>query len=151
MLGGSTTQLFRNLSYALRFETGSEIVLSVLDHETNISPWIAMAERQGLVIKWWTGSNGPNNPRLDIQSLEPLLSKRTRFVACTHISNLLGTIHDIKAIAEKVHTIRGALFCVDGVAYAPHRQIDVRELGIDFYAFSWYKVSFFHQSIFGMS
>lgn len=61
-------------------------------------------------------------------------------MTCTHASNVLGTIHDVKKIAEMVHTIPGAKLCVDGVALAPHREIDVRELGVDFYAFSWYKV-----------
>lgn len=61
-------------------------------------------------------------------------------MTCTHASNILGTIHDIKAIAAAVHTIPGALLCVDAVAYAPHRLIDVKDLGVDFYCFSWYKV-----------
>jgi hypothetical protein len=61
-------------------------------------------------------------------------------VTCTHASNILGTIHDIKGIAEEVHKVPGALLCVDAVAYAPHRAIDVKDLGVDFYAFSWYKV-----------
>ena len=74
------------------------------------------------------------------ENLRPLLSKKTRFVACTHTSNVLGGIHDIKAIAQEVHTVPGALLCVDGVALAPHRGVDVKELGVDFYSFSWYKV-----------
>lgn len=53
---------------------------------------------------------------------------------------MLGTIYDIRAIADEVHTIPGALLCVDGVAFAPHREVDVKALGVDFYAFSWYKV-----------
>ncbi|MCJ1252278.1 hypothetical protein MMC24_000082 [Lignoscripta atroalba] len=139
VIGSSTTQLFRNLSFALEFQPGDEIILSKLDHETNINPWISMAKRQNLVIKWWTSTN-PQNPILDTQTLDSLLSARTKFVACTHTSNVLGTIHAIKAIAQKVHSVPGAFFCVDGVAYAPHRPIDVKELEVDFYAFSWYKV-----------
>jgi selenocysteine lyase/cysteine desulfurase len=73
------------------------------------------------------------------EDLKELLSGRTRLVTCTHASNILGTIHDIKGIAKMVHTIPGALLCIDAVAYAPHRQIDVKDLGVDFYAFSWYK------------
>lgn len=68
------------------------------------------------------------------------MSSKTVLVTCTHASNILGTIHDIRAIAEKVHEVPGALLCVDAVAYAPHRQVDVRGLGVDFYGFSWYKV-----------
>jgi len=61
-------------------------------------------------------------------------------VTCTHASNVLGTIHDIEAIAETVHTVPGAMLCVDAVAYAPHRRLDVKALDVDFYCFSWYKV-----------
>ena len=75
------------------------------------------------------------------ENLKPLLSEKTALVTCTHTSNVLGTIHDVKKIAEMVHTIPGAKLCVDGVALAPHREVDVKALGVDFYAFSWYKVS----------
>jgi len=68
------------------------------------------------------------------------MSAKTVFVACTHASNVLGTIHDVGTIAQEVHKVRGALLCVDGVALAPHRGVDVGALGVDFYAFSWYKV-----------
>jgi len=77
------------------------------------------------------------------ENLKPLLSEKTKLVTLTHASNVLGTIHDIKAITEMVHTIPGAMVCVDSVAYAPHRRIDVKDLGVDFYCFSWYKVSLF--------
>lgn len=79
---------------------------------------------------------------MDIEDLKKLLSPKTRLVACTHASNILGTINDVKAIAETVHTVKGAMLMVDGVAFAPHRVIDVKELGVDFYSFSWYKVRF---------
>jgi selenocysteine lyase/cysteine desulfurase len=98
-----------------------------------------MADHQGLKVIWWNPTDTPNL-ELKAESLRPLLTDRTRLVACTHASNILGTINDVKAIADIVHTIPGALIVVDGVAYAPHRQIDVKELGVDFYAFSWYKV-----------
>lgn len=145
VIGASTTQLFRNLSFALSFPPGSEIVLSKLDHEANLASWVSLAKRQSLTIKWWTGTSSegsPNsNPRLTPESLQPLLSDKTVFVACTHASNILGTIHPIKSIASTIHThCPQALFCVDAVAYAPHRCIDVLDLGVDFYAFSWYKV-----------
>ena len=69
-----------------------------------------------------------------------MLSEKTRLVTCTHTSNVLGTIHDIRAIADEVHKVHGAMLCVDGVAYAPHREVDVKALDVDFYSFSWYKV-----------
>ncbi|POR36536.1 Uncharacterized protein TPAR_03246 [Tolypocladium paradoxum] len=137
VFGASTTQLLRNLSYALRFAPGDEIVVSAIDHEANIAPWVDLAERQGLVLKWWKPAAG-TDPRLLSGDLETLLSPSTRLVTCTHASNILGTITDVKAIAAAAHGV-GALVCVDGVGYAPHRPIDVKALGVDFYAFSWYK------------
>ncbi|GME42788.1 cysteine desulfurase [Neofusicoccum parvum] len=139
VIGASTTQLFRNLSIALNFSPGDELVVSNLDHEANIASWVAIAAQKNLTLKWWTVPP-TSNPKLTPESLKPLLSSRTKLVTCTHASNILGTIHDIKSLADTVHAIPGALFCVDGVAYAPHRRIDVRALDVDFYSFSWYKV-----------
>lgn len=126
-----------NLSSALKFKEGDEIILSKLDHESNVDPWLFLAERLNLTVKWWVS----DKPELKLtpENLKPLLSDKVKFVACTHASNVLGGIHDVKAIADVVHSV-GALFCVDGVSYAPHRQIDVKAFGVDFYAFSWYKV-----------
>lgn len=115
--------------------------LSGIDHEANTAPWLSLAERQNLTIKWWLPKT-KENPKLEASDLRGLLSEKTVLVTCTHSSNILGTIHDIKAIAEAVHTVPGAFLCVDAVAYAPHRQVDVTALGVDFYAFSWYKVGF---------
>ncbi|CAJ2501597.1 Uu.00g044500.m01.CDS01 [Anthostomella pinea] len=139
VFGSSTTQLFRNLSFALQFSEGDEIIVSGLDHEANISPWVDLAARQKLVLKWWSPAPSPN-PQLLASNLKPLLSARTRLVTCTHTSNILGTVTDVASIAAAVHTVPGALLCVDAVAYAPHRPVDVVALGVDFYAFSWYKV-----------
>ncbi|KAI1266774.1 PLP-dependent transferase [Xylariaceae sp. FL1019] len=141
VFGPSTTQLFRNISYTLSFAKGDEIIVSNMDHEANIAPWVDLAERQELKLIWWTppfeSESAPRTP-----SLSQLLSPRTRLISCTHASNLLGSIMPIKDI---VSTVRDgpspdALVAVDGVSYAPHRPIDMRALGIDFYAFSWYKV-----------
>ncbi|KAF1815540.1 PLP-dependent transferase [Eremomyces bilateralis CBS 781.70] len=139
VIGGSTTQLLRNLSEALEFKSGDELIVSKVDHEANISSWISIADRLKLTLKWWAPPNS-TNPKLEAEQLDALLTPKTRLVSCTHSSNVLGTIHDIKAIAEKVHTVQGARLCVDGVAFLPHRRIDVRDLGVDFYCFSWYKV-----------
>lgn len=140
-IGPSTTQLFANLSLILDFPPDAEIIVSSIDHEANISAWVRIAEARKLHLKWWTPSPPPHNLILTVDNLRPLLSERTSLVTCTHASNLLGTIHDIKAIANEVHKVPGAKLCVDGVAYAPHRLVDVKALGVDFYAFSWYKVS----------
>lgn len=147
VLGSSTTQLLRNLASALEFGEGDELIISMVDHEANIAAWVDLAERQRLVIRWWKPESPADagsraNPKLTPENLQGLLSAKTALVALTHASNILGTIHDVKAIADMVHTCNPkALVCVDGVAYAPHREIDVKELGVDFYAFSWYKVS----------
>ncbi|KAL6711663.1 hypothetical protein ACN47E_004597 [Coniothyrium glycines] len=138
VLGGSTTQLFMNLGSALQFNKGDEIILSKMEHETNVKPWLFMAERLQLTVKWWASSK-EDGLKLTPENLKPLLSPKVKFVACTHASNILGTIHDIRAIADAVHEA-GALLCVDGVSFAPHRQIDVKAFGVDFYSFSWYKV-----------
>jgi cysteine desulfurase family protein (TIGR01976 family) len=140
--GASTTQLFRNLSVALKVEAGAEIVLSSLDHEANLAGWVQMAEWKGLTVKWWMPTkNADSNPKLEPDDLKQLLSPKTRLVACTHTSNILGTITDVAALSKVIHeTSPNALFCVDAVAYAPHAAVDVKALGVDFYSFSWYKV-----------
>ncbi|KAF2157155.1 PLP-dependent transferase [Myriangium duriaei CBS 260.36] len=145
VLGSSTTQLYRNLSLALfdHITPGSEIILSTIDHEANLASWVQLASFRGATIKWWHPSFSPSNttnPHLTPDSLRPLLSDKTKIVACTHTSNILGTITPVRAIADLVHTQPHALLCVDAVAYAPHREVDVQSFGVDFYAFSWYKI-----------
>lgn len=138
VLGGSTTQLFMNLASALQLDEGDEIILSKMEHETNVKPWLFMAERLKLTVKWWQSSR-EDGLKLTPENLKPLLGPKVKFVACTHVSNILGTIHDVRAIADAVHEA-GALLCIDGVSFAPHRKVDVKAFGVDFYAFSWYKV-----------
>jgi selenocysteine lyase/cysteine desulfurase len=132
----------RNLSVALgnSFPPDSELILSKLDHEANLAGWVQLAKWKGLTVKWWAPASPTTNPQLELSDLKPLLSPKTKIVACTHTSNILGTINDIPAIAKLVHTVPGAMLAVDAVAYAPHRPIDVQALGVDFYALSWYKV-----------
>ncbi|KAF1982471.1 cysteine desulfurase [Aulographum hederae CBS 113979] len=141
VFGSSTTQLLRNLSHILNFPAGSELVLSSLDHEANIAPWVALAARHNYTIKWWTCPKGTKDPLLTPDNLAPLLSSKTRLVACTHASNILGSIHDIRALSAVIRKqAPDALFVVDGVAFAPHRAIDMKDMGVDVYCFSWYKV-----------
>lgn len=144
MIGPSTTQLFRNLSFSLmaKMPADAEIVISKFDHEANIASWVALATQLKLTIKWWQPASLPvSNPQQDVESLRPLLTAQTRLVTCTHTSNILGSITPIRQIADVVHAANPhALLCVDGVAFAPHRPVDVQALGVDFYAFSWYKV-----------
>ncbi|KAM3477552.1 hypothetical protein MY5147_002624 [Beauveria neobassiana] len=140
VFGASATQLLRTLAWTLlrSFAPGDELVVSAIDHEANIAPWVDLAERAGLVVRWWRPRDALD-PELHALDLAPLLSPRTRLVACTHASNVLGSVTDIRAISDLAHGV-GALVCVDGVAFAPHRPVDVRALGADFYVFSWYKV-----------
>ncbi|PYI02979.1 PLP-dependent transferase [Aspergillus sclerotiicarbonarius CBS 121057] len=138
-LGVSTTQLLHNLSTAIDFQPGDELIVSMLNHEANSAAWDRIARRLGLTVKWWGAAN-PHNPVCDPSDLKQLMSEKTRLVACPHASNITGTITNVKEIAKIVHQAPRALLCVDGVALAPHRQVDVKDLDVDFYAFSWYKV-----------
>jgi cysteine desulfurase family protein (TIGR01976 family) len=138
VLGPSSTMNVRTLSRALLplFSPGDEIVVTNLDHETNIGAWRAL-EAGGLVIREWRFD--PERLELTLADLEPLLRQRTRLVCFTHCSNLIGTVHDAAAIIRRIHDA-GALACVDGVACAPHRRVDVKTLDADFYFLSIYKV-----------
>jgi cysteine desulfurase/selenocysteine lyase len=118
------------------------MIVSTLCHESGITSWVALARSLGIEIKWWSPPGGErnNSAKLSVETLKPLLSPKTRLVACGHVSNIFGTIHDIRSVADVVHTIPGALLSVDGVAWAPHRPIDVKAMDVDFYFFSWYKL-----------
>ncbi|KAJ3329964.1 hypothetical protein HDU76_006761 [Blyttiomyces sp. JEL0837] len=147
VMGASTTQLVENLARAMEpgLKDTDEIIISNTDHEANLGPFVRMAKRRGLKLKVWEMNKETHE--LDLSDLKALLTENTRLVAVTHCSNVLGSVNDIGAIAELVHTIPGAEICVDAVAYAPHRQVDVQALGVDFYVFSWYKVYGPHISI----
>lgn len=134
----SSTVALQNLAKAMasQFEPGDEIIVTVSDHESNIGPWERLGER-GVKIKFWPLNK--QSLQLDLDDLRPLFSRRTKLVAVTHVSNILGTINPVKDIAKVVHE-HGALICVDSVAYAPHRAIDVQALDVDFMAVSIYKV-----------
>jgi cysteine desulfurase family protein (TIGR01976 family) len=138
ILGPSTTVLLNNLGFCLgeTWEPGDEVIVTNCDHEANIGGWRRL-EQKGMVIKEWRLN--PETLELHMEDLEALMTEKTRLVALTHASNILGTINPIKKIASFVHD-RGAMICVDGVAYAPHALVDVRDLDVDFYAFSFYKV-----------
>ncbi|MBW4613976.1 MAG: cysteine desulfurase-like protein [Desmonostoc vinosum HA7617-LM4] len=138
VMGPSTTMMLKVLSICLSqtFASGDEIIVTNCDHEANIGAWVAL-EKQGMKIKVWKIRS--DTLELHLEDLEPLMSQRTKLVALTHASNILGTINPIKEISAFVHA-RGAMICVDGVAYAPHRLVDVQDLDVDFYALSFYKV-----------
>ncbi|MEZ4385794.1 MAG: cysteine desulfurase-like protein [Nannocystaceae bacterium] len=138
ILGASTTANLDLLARSLRprWRVGDEVIVTDLDHEANISPWRRL-EATGIIVREWRLR--PETARLEVDDLRPLLRARTRLVAFTHCANVVGALHDVAAITEVIHDA-GALACVDGVAFAPHRPIDVRALGVDFYALSLYKL-----------
>ncbi|HYW18668.1 MAG TPA: cysteine desulfurase-like protein [Nodularia sp. (in: cyanobacteria)] len=138
VMGSSTTMMLKILSLCLSqtFTPGDEVIVTNCDHESNIGAWVAL-EKQGVTVKVW--QIRPDTLELHLEDLEVLMNQRTKLVALTHASNVLGTINPIKEITAFVHE-RGAMVCVDGVAYAPHRLIDVQDLDVDFYVLSCYKV-----------
>ncbi|MGG6294842.1 cysteine desulfurase-like protein [Leptolyngbya sp. AN02str] len=138
VMGPSTTMLLRILSLCLSqtWSPGDEVIVTNLDHEANVGCWMDL-QKQGIQVKVWKVN--PQTLRLHLEDLEPLMTSRTRLVALTHTSNVVGTIHSVQDIARFVRD-RGALTCVDGVAYAPHRLVDVQALEVDFYVYSFYKV-----------
>ncbi|EOA81483.1 uncharacterized protein SETTUDRAFT_98546 [Exserohilum turcica Et28A] len=142
--GPSTSGLIRNLTSSLRplLNSDSEMIVSTLCHESGVTSWVALARSLGIEIKWWSPPGGRfnNTAKLSVETLKPLLSPKTRLVCCGHVSNIFGTIHDIRAVADVVHRVPGAMLSVDGVAWAPHRPIDVKAMDVDFYFFSWYKL-----------
>tara|TARA_B100001540_G_scaffold308203_1_gene322525 strand:- start:443 stop:1690 length:1248 start_codon:yes stop_codon:yes gene_type:complete len=137
IIGGSTTMNIYVLSNALKslMRPGDEIIVTNQDHEANIGAWRRLA-KEGMVIKEW--KLNPENAELEVQNLKKLLSKKTKLVAVTHCSNIVGSINDLKSIAQIVHE-HGAYIIGDGVSYAPHGFPDVKNLDVDFYTFSLYK------------
>jgi len=105
----------------------------------NVGPWVKLGNRLKATVHTWHLDTSTYT--LPLSSLKAILSEKTRLVAVTHCSNITGTFNPIKEIAQLVHAANPrAEIVVDGVSYAPHRLVDVRELGVDYYAFSYYKV-----------
>ena len=137
VFGPSTTVLMQNLARAMRSQLvpGDEIVVTGADHESNIGPWVGL-EAFGIVIRFWPLNR--DTMALDLEGLASVMTDRTKLVCVTHVSNILGQVHPIAEFARYVHD-HGARICVDAVAYAPHRAIDVQAWDVDYYAFSLYK------------
>jgi cysteine desulfurase family protein (TIGR01976 family) len=138
IFGRSMTSLTFDLSRTLSatWQPGDEIVVTRLDHDANVRPWVIAAERAGVTLRW--ADFDPATAELPVESVEALLSPRTRLVAVTAASNLIGTMPDVAAIAAVTHDA-GALLYVDGVHYTAHHAVDVEALGADFFACSPYK------------
>ena len=138
VLGPAMTPITYVLSRALAagWGPGDEVVVSRLDHDANVRPWVQAAAMAGATVRWLEVD--PATGELPLAQLESVLTARTRLVAVTAASNVLGTRPDVRAIADAAHAV-GALVHVDGVAATPHLPVDVTALGADFYACSIYK------------
>jgi len=138
VMGSSTTALLQILCRAIAssIHRGDEIIVTNCDHEANIGPWIRLCEERGATLKVWAVN--PQSMDLTLSDLDALLGPKTRYVTMAHASNILGSINPVTEVARKVHAV-GAKLCVDAVAYAPHRLVDVQTSGADYYVFSFYK------------
>lgn len=136
--GRSATQLTYDFAETLArtWGPGDNIIVTSLDHDANIRPWIQTAERAGAEVRWWEFD--PATGELDLDGLAELLGPRTRLVAVTAASNLLGTMPVVADIAKMVHETEAVVF-VDGVHYTPHALVDLSLLGADFFVCSAYK------------
>jgi cysteine desulfurase / selenocysteine lyase len=134
-----TTQGINLVSYgwaAPRLQAGDEIILSVMEHHANIVPWHFLRERQGVVLRWVpVDGNGDLDPQAVLGAITP----RTRLIAVTHMSNVLGTVVDVAAICAGARA-QGVPVLVDGSQAAVHMPVDVQALGCDFYAITGHKL-----------
>ncbi|MEX1266382.1 MAG: cysteine desulfurase-like protein, partial [Woeseia sp.] len=140
----TTITLHVSRSLGRLFSAGDEIILSRMDHDANISPWLLLAEDLGLKVRWL-----PFNVEtfeFDLSALDELLNERTRLVCVGGASNLTGTINDIKTICSKARAAEAWTY-IDAVQLAPHVAIDVQDLGCDFLACSPYKFFGPHQGV----
>jgi len=130
----SINLLARSLGNILN--SGDEILISEMEHHSNIVPWQLTAERTGTTLNYIPVTE---TGELDLSEPEHYFKPNTKIVSITHISNVLGTINPVKKLAEMAHEM-GALFIVDGAQGVPHLQVNVQDLGCDFYAFSGHKM-----------
>ncbi len=139
VFGQNMTSLTFALSRALAraWEPGDEIVVTNLDHDANVTPWVMAAADRGVTVRR-VDFVPEDGCALDLAALEAAVGPRTRLVAVTHASNAVGTVVDVGRVAEIAHAA-GALVYADAVHYAPHRLLDVRATGVDFLAASAYK------------
>lgn len=138
VFGRSMTQLTYDLARAMAktWTAGDEVVVTRLDHDANIRPWVQAAERVGATVRW--ADFDRDSAELPVDAVTRHLTDRTRVVAVTGASNLLGTRPDVRAIADAAHA-HGALVAVDGVHLTPHAPVDVHALGADVFTCSPYK------------
>ena len=146
VFGQNATSLNFSISRSLgrEFAAGDEIIVSRMDHEANVSPWLMMAEDHSLTVRWWDWNI--DTFEFDLAELAALINPRTRLIAVTHASNVIGSLTDIPGVVALAKPA-GALVYVDAVQTAPHIPIDVQALGCDFLVCSAYKFYGPHQGI----
>ena len=139
IFNSGTTEGINMVSYGWgipNLKSGDEIILSVMEHHANIIPWHFLSERMGVALKWVdTDMNGD----LDPQAIIDAMSDKTKLIAITHMSNVLGTVVDVKTICTAAHA-RGVRVMVDGSQATVHMPVDVQDIGADFYAITGHKL-----------
>lgn len=139
ILNSGTTEAINMVAYGWampRLQAGDEIILSIMEHHANIVPWHFLRERMGVVIKWVeVDASGALDPQAVIDAISP----KTKLIAITHMSNVLGTVVDVKAITAGAHE-RGVPVLVDGSQAAVHMPVDVQDIGCDFYCLTGHKL-----------
>ncbi|MEP3677188.1 cysteine desulfurase [Sulfitobacter sp.] len=139
IFNSGTTEAINMVAYSWampRMEAGDEIILSIMEHHANIVPWHFLRERMGVVIKWVeVDANGALDPQAVIDAITP----KTKLIAITHMSNVLGTVVDVKAITSAAHA-RDVPVLVDGSQAAVHMAVDVQDIGCDFYCLTGHKL-----------
>jgi cysteine desulfurase family protein (TIGR01976 family) len=138
IFGQNMTSLTLHMSRSLArlLSPGDEVVVTRLDHDANIAPWLLIAEDRGCHVRWV--DIHADDCTLDMEDLQQQITPRTRLVAVGYASNAVGTVNDVRQIVELAHSV-GALCYIDAVQYAPHKPIDVQALDCDFLACSAYK------------
>ena len=134
-----TTESINLLAFSLgeaMVKEGDEVVVSAMEHHSNIVPWQMMCERKGAVLRVIPMTD---KGELQLDTLEGLLTEQTRIVCCTHVSNVLGTVNPVKEVVRMAHE-KGVPVLVDGAQSVPHMPVDVQDLDCDFFAFSGHKV-----------
>ena len=146
IFGQNMTTLTLHLSRSIgnTLKAGDEIVVTRMDHDANISPWLLMAKDHGVTVRWLDFST--ETYRYDMESLASVLNSKTKLVAVNYASNATGTVNDVKTITEMAHAV-GALVFVDSVQFTPHFATDVAALGCDFLTCSAYKFYGPHQGM----
>ena len=131
-----TTESLNLLANGIKLRKGDEIVLTEMEHHSNIVPWQIAAKKTGAIIKFIPITK---EHELDMNEAKKLISKKTKVVSVTHMSNVLGTINPVKELGKLAHSVN-ALFVVDAAQSAPHQKIDVKDIDCDFLAFSAHKM-----------